>query len=161
MNALYHPKAAAGLLELGSAAGFKFDMQAPLSDTMDSHRLVLWAQSVEVGKGEALAAAVGRRYFEGGRPLADRDVLLESVAEVGLDTAAAAAHLDSREGYDDVRESVAAAHGAGIHSIPVFVFRSAGFERVVHGSSDVATFVDVLRAVEAHHADSGACDLPA
>ena len=97
--------------------------------------------------------------------MADREMLLEGVAEVGLDSAAASAYLDSNEGRDAVRESVEAAHRAGIRSIPVFVFRSessgGGFERVVHGSSDVATFVQVLREVEAHHArvDSGACDV--
>ena len=56
---------------MGSAAGYDFDMSAQLSDTMDSHRLVLWAER-QAGKGEAVAHAMGRRYFEGARPLADR-----------------------------------------------------------------------------------------
>ena len=37
-------------------------MQAPLSDTMDSHRLVLWAQSVEVGKGGKKRVAPGSEH---------------------------------------------------------------------------------------------------
>ena len=61
---------------LGSAAGYDFDMSAQLSDTMDSHRLVLWAER-QAGKGEAVAHAMGRRYFEGARPLADRAMLRE------------------------------------------------------------------------------------
>ena len=32
----------------------------------------------------------------------------------------------------------------GIHSIPVFIFRSAGLEAVVHGSADVERFGQVL-----------------
>ena len=59
---------------MGSAAGYDFDMSAQLSDTMDSHRLVLWAER-RAGKGEAVAHAMGRRYFEGARPLADRAML--------------------------------------------------------------------------------------
>ena len=43
---------------------------------MDSHRLVLWAEQ-QAGKGEAVAHAMGRRYFEGARPLADRAMLRE------------------------------------------------------------------------------------
>ena len=61
---------------MGSAAGYDFDMSAQLSDTMDSHRLVLWAER-QAGKGEAVAHAMGRRYFEGARPLADHAMLRE------------------------------------------------------------------------------------
>ena len=43
---------------------------------MDSHRLVLWAER-QAGKGEAVAHAMGRRYFEGARPLADHAMLRE------------------------------------------------------------------------------------
>ena len=59
---------------LGKAAGYDFDFTVQLSDTMDSHRLVLWAER-RAGKGEAVAHAMGRRYFEGARPLADRAML--------------------------------------------------------------------------------------
>ena len=74
VDALYSPQATRQLRLLGSAAGYDFDMSAQLSDTMDSHRLVLWAER-QAGKGEAVAHAMGRRYFEGARPLADRAML--------------------------------------------------------------------------------------
>ena len=60
------------------------------------------------------------RYFERRTPLADTAMLLEVVAEVGLDMEAARAHLDSGRGYDAVRDGVASAR-AGTQSIPVFV----------------------------------------
>jgi len=151
VNRLYHPRAADSLVELGASAGYTFDMRAPLSDTMNSHRLVLWAQSLKAGKGEELAQALGHRYFEQGRPLGDLDMLCESVAAAGLDPEAARAYLESDAGYDDVRSSVDALHRAGTTSIPVFIFRSGeSFRQVVHGSADVPRFTAVLRAAQAH-----------
>ena len=157
VNALYAPDAAEGLLALGKQGGYDFDMDAPLSDTMDSHRLVLWADRQQAGKGEEVAHAVGVQYFTRKKPLADRDMLLEQAGRVGLDVAQAQAYLESEEGYDEVKSSVDSLHHAGVHSIPIFVFRSpaVNFSRTVHGSADVATFVDVLRGVEATWMEAG------
>ena len=126
---------------------------------MDSHRLVLWAQQQEAGLGEKLAQAIGHRYFEQRVRLADREMLCACAAELGLDAAAALAHLRSDAGYSEVRSSVEALHGDGVHSIPVFRFRvgraadvggSGAYERTVHGSSDVATFRTVFQEIGAH-----------
>ena len=153
VNRLYHPNAADGLFKLGASAGYQFDMAAPLSDTMDSHRLVLWAQAQQAGKGEDLAQAVGERYFTMGRPLADHDMLCESAAAVGLDPAAARAYLSSEDGYQDVHRSVEALRRAGVSSIPVFIFSSGDdFTEVVHGSADVTRFTAVLRSIQAYWA---------
>lgn len=149
INALYSPTATQSIGGLGTAAGYAFDFAVQLSDTMDSHRLVLWAEQLHPGtsKGEELAHGFGRRYFERRTPLADTAMLLEVVAEVGLDMEAARAHLDSGRGYDAVRDGVASAR-AGTQSIPVFVFTSGGWSRTVHGSSSVDTFVGVLDEIE-------------
>ena len=152
VNALYHPSAAQSLTALGASAGYRFDMDAPLSDTLDSHRLVLWAQHIEAGKGEELAQAIGFRYFERAQPLADRTMLCACVEEIGLDGAAARRYLQSDAGVADVQQSVERLGRAGVHSIPVFVFQSGDFSQTVHGSADVATFVQVFRDVEAHFA---------
>ena len=43
IDALYSPTASQSIGALGAAAGYNFDFSVMLSDTMDSHRLVLWA----------------------------------------------------------------------------------------------------------------------
>lgn len=157
VNALYSPDASRSLTQLGNSAGYRFDMQAPLSDTMDSHRLVLWAQQKTAGLGEKLAQAIGHRYFEHGVPLADREMLCECAAALGLDAIVARAYLDSDAGYADVRASVEALHRTGVHSIPVFIFSAPGepaYQRTVHGSANVDTFREVLREIGAHAAPS-------
>mmetsp|Transcript_36718 Transcript_36718/g.84132 ORF Transcript_36718/g.84132 Transcript_36718/m.84132 type:complete len:136 (-) Transcript_36718:387-794(-) len=125
-------------------------MSAPLSDTTDSHRLVLWAERQQRAKGEALALAVGRRYFEQARALADHAVLLEAAAEVGLDRAAALAYLQSDEGREEVWQAAVDAQRQGIHSIPVFMFSAGEFSETVHGSADVERFSQVFQAIKRH-----------
>jgi predicted DsbA family dithiol-disulfide isomerase len=145
LDALY-PGGRRSILSLGEKAGFSFNMDAPLSDTMDSHRLYLFAEA-QGRKGEDLAQCIGHQYFERGKPLADRDMLCACAREVGLDEGAARAYLEGEGGVAEVRENVRQNLRLGIHSIPVFVFRSAGFETVVRGSADVATFGRVLDAI--------------
>jgi predicted DsbA family dithiol-disulfide isomerase len=154
LDALY-PGGRSSIAALGKRAGFEFNFQAPLSDTMDSHRLYLWAERQSHGKGEELAQAIGHQYFERAKPLADRDMLCSCAIEVGLDGAEARKYLDSDDGFEEVRQSVEQNLRMGIHSIPVFVFRaSGGFEKVVHGSADVEHFGKVLDSILDHHSMS-------
>ena len=148
LDALY-PGGRMSIAQLGECAGFSFDFDVDISDTMDSHRLYLWAYNHSREQGEQLAQAVGHQYFERRRPLADREMLCSCASEVGLDQAAARNYLESEGGYDEVKASVDANVRLGIHSIPVFIFRSAGYETVVHGSADVARFGEVLDAIVA------------
>eukprot|EP00729_Bicosta_minor_P016258 gene16258-1283_t len=130
IDALYSPTASQSIGALGAAAGYNFDFSVMLSDTMDSHRLVLWADAT---------------------PLADRSMLFEVVSQTdGLDPEAAKEYLETEQGYDDVLKAVEAARLEGIHSIPVFVFTSGSFSATVHGSADVQRFAGVLDDVEAH-----------
>ena len=108
---------------------------------------------MQPGKGEELAHAIGRRYFEQATQLADHAMLLDAVEQIGLDRAAAAAYLDSDGGFDAVEFHVSSAHGAGINSIPVFIFSSGGdnpYQETVHGSADVERFSEVFRAIKRH-----------
>jgi len=147
LDAVY-PGGRASITALGRRAGFSFNMEAPLSDTMDSHRLYLWAD--RAGKGEALAQAIGHEYFENARPLADREMLCACASEVGLDADAAQSYLQSDGGYTEVAASAEANRQMGIHSVPVFIFRSevdSTEPAVVHGSADVQRFGQVLDAI--------------
>jgi predicted DsbA family dithiol-disulfide isomerase len=117
---------------------------------MDSHRLVLWAQGLQPGKGEELAHSIGLRYFEQAVPLANRTMLIDAAEQVGLDRAAAQAYLQSDSGFDDVSRSVSEAHSEGLHSIPVFVFASGEFVETVHGSANVERFSHILQAIKRH-----------
>ena len=152
LDALY-PGGRRSIEDLGRRAGFAFNFEAPLSDTMDSHRLYLWAESQGSGKGEDLAQCIGHQYFENARPLADHSMLCECAAACDLDADAARDFLTSDARADEVRASVEQNLHMGIRSIPVFIFRSGTYETLVHGSADVQRFGEVLDAILAHHQD--------
>eukprot|EP00929_Paragymnodinium_shiwhaense_P013074 TRINITY_DN120931_c0_g1_i1.p1 TRINITY_DN120931_c0_g1~~TRINITY_DN120931_c0_g1_i1.p1 ORF type:complete len:134 (+),score=36.99 TRINITY_DN120931_c0_g1_i1:416-817(+) len=113
---------------------------------MDSWRLVLWAE--KQGQGEDLIAAIGRRYFEQKRQLADHSMLLSAVGDVeGLDREAAETVLAGSDFQKEVVDSYRwATDDLGVHSIPVFLFSdtAGGFRKIVHGSASTADFLKVF-----------------
>lgn len=115
VSKLYSPATWQHILQLGSAASYTFNPDAPLTDTMDSHRLALLAE--QQGHQKAVVHEVSRRYFEEGVPLADRASLLEVAEMCGV--TGAAEYLESDAGTAEVMQSVKAHQDAGIHSIPV------------------------------------------
>ena len=138
------------LAALGRSVGLTFNWKAEGSSTLDSHRLLLFAE--QNGKAGELREALGQRYFINGQRLADQEVLLSAAEEVGL--AGAEVVLTDRSAYrDEVLQAVKKAHTQGIHSIPVFHFRSGGFSTTLHGSASVETFHKTFLAIEAHWAE--------
>jgi hypothetical protein len=157
--------------DLGKAAGFEFDMSAPLSDTMDSHSepcnpmdlppnlilivagLYLWAFGQSEEKGEALAQAVSVQYFTKAQRLADHKMLCWCASEARLDPDAALEYLESDNGFTEVNASVQSLHQAGVHSIPVFLINAKlngtakPYEQVVHGSADTTRFAQVFKEI--------------
>lgn len=147
VSKLYSPAAWAGIVALGSEAGFAFDGAAPLSDTMDSHRLMVLAE--QRGKQRAVVHEVSRRYFEEGVPLNDRRSLVEVAEANGVH--GAADYLASDAGKAEVLESVSGMRAAGIRSIPVALISSGDdYRTTVHGSASAEEFGRVFREIEAH-----------
>jgi len=106
--------------EAGAAVGltFRFDRVTRMPNTRLAHRLAAVAPASERGK---LVDALYRAYFEEGRDLASRDVLLEIAAETGLDAAALGARLDAGEGEAAVDADLAQSRAIGVSGVPFFV----------------------------------------
>mmetsp|Transcript_45060 Transcript_45060/g.90944 ORF Transcript_45060/g.90944 Transcript_45060/m.90944 type:complete len:166 (+) Transcript_45060:160-657(+) len=156
----FYPGGRESIADLGLSAGRKFDFDVELTDTMDSWRLALWAEGQ--GRGEELLGAVGRRYFEERRQLADHAMLLEAVEEVGLNTSEARDVLNSDAFFQDVvRHYHWAVEEQGIHSIPLFLISdpSGTFREAVHGSASVEEFAKVLRNAAAAEGRASEADL--
>ena len=100
VSKLYSPATRSHIKELGSSAGYTFNYDSPLSDTMDSHRLCLLAEKQGgPAKQKEVVHEISRRYFEQGVPLADRHSLLEVASKFGVE--GAEAYLDSDAGTDE------------------------------------------------------------
>lgn len=107
--------------QTGAAEGvtFRFDRMARTPNTRAAHVLTAFAGGR--GRADALVEALFRAYFEEGRDIGDRDVLLELAAGVGLDTAEAAAALVDPQLRDEVSRLAREGRELGISGVPFFI----------------------------------------
>lgn len=110
------------ITEVGAGDGlaFDFDRIANAPNTIDAHRLVLWAE--QQGRQREMARALFRAYFAEGKDLTDPEALAQVAREAGLDVEAARSLLRSSEGLAEVEASVAEAMSLGITGVPFYVF---------------------------------------
>ena len=150
-----------GMYEQGKSAGITFDYNVLAQwQPIDSQRLLLWAG--RFGKQEEFMSALNKRHFELRQSASDRSTLLAAATEVGLDTDAAAAFLETDELTAEVWRSYGRTiREKRIHSIPLFAlsvpeidavggpFRAPGKSEayVVRGSMDKDHFLSLLELI--------------
>ncbi len=126
--------------EAGRSEGidFAFDRITRSPNTMDAHRLLLWAGASAWPLAEALHAA----YFVEGRDIGDRAVLAAIVAECGLDDAAARVMLDGDAHAAEVVASQREASRLGVTGVPFTVLDA---RLGVSGAQPVEVFREAIR----------------
>lgn len=100
--------------------GLEFDFGAmrKTPNTLDGHRLV----ERFVGPGQSdLVEVLFRYYFQDGADVGDHDVLLEAVAQAGLDVDAAREVLESDALRDAVLEQIRTAYDTGVTGVPSYL----------------------------------------
>lgn len=102
----------------GEGLGFRFDIARP-GNTFDAHRLLHLAASR--GVQDALKERMLAATFIEGRPIGDRETLVQLAADAGLDPKEAGSVLDSDAFAEQVREDEDEARAYGISSVPFFV----------------------------------------
>lgn len=131
--------------ERGAAVGLTFNFEAieKAPNTLLSHRLVYITPEPQRG---ALLDALYAAYFEFGRDIGDRDVLVDVAAAVGLDAAETRTQLAGDTGAVEVMADVAFARQVGISGVPFFIFN----ERVAFsGAQPPDVILRVLRQAAA------------
>jgi predicted DsbA family dithiol-disulfide isomerase len=117
-------EAHARLKALGAEVGIAFDFDAieRAPNTLDAHRLILWAG--ESGAQDALVERLFSAFFEHGRDIGDRAVLTEIAAACGMDAAEVEARFHGDDDIDAVRAQIAEAQDIGVNGVPFFIFAS-------------------------------------
>jgi len=136
MQAAFGQVVAAGA---GDGLKFRFDQVSSAPNTVDAHRLIVWADGH--GKQWELANALFAAYFTYGRNLNDVEQLVDVAVQVGLDVDQVRALLATDEGVDAVQQSQHAAAELGVSGVPFFVFND---QFAVSGAQPVAMFVRAL-----------------
>jgi predicted DsbA family dithiol-disulfide isomerase len=87
-------------------------------NTLDCHRLILWAGS----EAQRMKQRLMEIYFSEGGDLTDRDVLVQAAADCGLDAEDVRRRLDSDVDVQRVEADANSAKEAGIDGVPCFIF---------------------------------------
>ena len=139
--------------ERGALVGFTFGQRARVWNTFDAHRLLHWAGLQDQqgaaaqqpgGKQRALKHALLTAYHGEGRNPGAHDVLLDLVAQVGLDTVEAKAVLNDGRYTDDVRAAEQEWQQAGINSVPAIVINQ---RHLISGGQPPDVFEQALRQI--------------
>jgi predicted DsbA family dithiol-disulfide isomerase len=120
--------------DLGIA--FAFDKAEMRPNTIDSHRLIRWASSV--GVQDAVVEALFKAYFEEGRDIGDRAVLVEIAAACGMDGELVEDLLASDADVELVNREAGQAGQMGVQGVPAFVFEG---KYLIVGAQDTDTLV--------------------
>lgn len=123
---------------------FAFDRVASAPNTVDAHRLILFARGY--GRQWEMAEALFAAYFADGRNLNDLDGLAVVAESAGLDPVAARAYLAGDEGVAEVAASQEEAGQLGISGVPFYVFDD---HYALSGAQPVAVFLQALDAASA------------
>ena len=88
-------------------------------NTLDCHRLILWAQAT--GNGAGMKQKLMDLYFTEGADLSDREVLVAAAASVGLDADQTRERLSTDEDVATVEAAANSAKDAGIDGVPTYI----------------------------------------
>ena len=108
----------------GDEVGISFDFERIVRqpNTFDAHRLIGWAQDVDLTRSDALIEGLFRAYFIEGVDIGDIDALARLAGAAGFDATAARAWLTSGEGRAAIRAEEQRARALGVTGVPFFVF---------------------------------------
>jgi predicted DsbA family dithiol-disulfide isomerase len=119
---------------------FQFEKITRTPNTIDAHRLIRWSHPA--GKQHDVAERLFMAYWNEGKDIGDRKVLLDIAATAGLNSAEIATKFEENVDVDIVRAEVEQASRMGITGVPCFIL---GRKQGVMGAQPVEVLVDAIR----------------
>ena len=115
-----HDRLAALGAEVGIAYDFAAITRAP--NTLDAHRLIRWAAAA--GVQDEVVERLFHLYFEDGRDIGDRALLVDVARQNGMDGDVVEALLAEGRDIEAVQADIAQAQSIGVTGVPFFIFAS-------------------------------------
>lgn len=134
---------------------YAFDKIARQPNTLDCHRLILWARNA--GAAGRMKQRLMELYFAEGGDLSDPEVLVEAAVACGMDGDLVRQLLASEADVERVERKADAAKEAGIDGVPCFIF---GNVLAVAGAQDPAYLADAMGRAASQIAGSPLADRP-
>ncbi|MGI9393765.1 MAG: DsbA family oxidoreductase, partial [Boseongicola sp.] len=114
-------------------------------NTLDAHRLIHWA-GLE-GRQTAVVSRLFKAYFEEGKDIGDRTLLLDMAEGVGLDRAMTERLIESDADLDEIRARDIHARNRGVTGVPTFVVAN---QHVVPGAQLPELWLRVIDELVEH-----------
>ncbi len=114
----------ARLTALGAEVGiaYRFEAISRAPNTLDAHRLIRWAAAADAQ--DRIVERLFQLYFEEGRDIGDRALLVEVAREGGMDGDVAAKLFADGHDVEAVQAEIAQAQSIGVSGVPFFIFAS-------------------------------------
>ena len=134
--------------EAGRSAGidFAFDAIKVSPNTLDAHRVIRWAASAEGNRQTQVKKRLMRAYFEEGRNVGDRAVLVDIAREADMDAALVEALLATDADVAETRAEIETAQQMGVTGVPCYLLEG---RYAVMGAQDPAVLADAIRQISA------------
>jgi predicted DsbA family dithiol-disulfide isomerase len=134
----------------GAKDGIEFDFAAikRRPDTLDSHRLIRWAEAA--GVQDEVVEQLFISYFENGEDIGDMRVLADIADLCGMDGVEVAQMLESDADTALVTREDQIAHEMGVTGVPAMIF---GSKLAVSGARDAEMLTVVIDRVAAMAAE--------
>ncbi len=114
------------ITELGAEMGFKFDFfdGMRIVNTRDAHILLGYAK--DHGKQSELKMRLFDAYFNKRKDISDRQILIQEIQSLGLNTDEALARLDNAAAREQNKSQEAYWRNRGVTAVPTVVFGNIG-----------------------------------
>ena len=134
------------IAESGREAGidFQFSRIRRTPNTVLSHRLVHWSAGSE--RQDEVVGELFKAYFEEGRNVGDRAVLLDVAEAAGMDRSVVAALFSAGADVDSVKEEIGMARDMGVTGVPCFIIDN---KYAVMGAQSVDVLTNAFREIAA------------
>jgi predicted DsbA family dithiol-disulfide isomerase len=132
------------MIRLGKEVDFTFNFieGKRIVNTRDAHILLAYAK--EAGKQTELKMRLFEAYFSQGKNVSDRQILLEEIENIGLDTDVAKERLENDDSRNQLMDQETFWRNKGISSVPTIVFNQSGS---LTGSQSVAVYKQLLTSL--------------
>ena len=129
------------MAEAGEELGFTFDYydEMRMSNTLEAHILLEYAKTF--GKQTDLKMRLTTAFFSERKDVSKREVLKETLLDVGLNAEEALAKLDDDDAKYEIKSKEAYWQNLGVKSVPTIVFDR---KSAITGAQPVETFKEVL-----------------
>ena len=134
------------LTQMGAEIGlpFAFEKTKTFPNTLDAHRLMLWAGQIDNATQDKVAHALFTANFVEGRNVGDHGVLADIASACGMQTDTVRERLATDIDRDTIRDQIAMAQQMGVSGVPFFVIDG---KYAISGAQGVDVFTNALQQI--------------